>query len=81
MSEKLMKELLAELKKNSRLWTLDDLCDYFQVSKRTLADMRKSPDFPSPIGITYIDSKNICRSTDRWEPETIRNYAKRKRVA
>lgn len=56
------------------LWTATDIQRYLQVSRRTFYRMREShPDFPRPLA--------LGRRTLRWDPETIRAWARAKKEA
>ena len=70
----------AELKKEERLWDLNDLSDYFNASKQVVSRYRKRPDFPESRSFVYEkDGRTLC--TQRWVPKEIKAWALRQRVA
>lgn len=73
--EKLLSEILIVLKSGNRsnkLWTIDDLVDYFQTSRSTVSRKIVSrPDFPVAI--------RIDGGVPRWKPNEVENWAERQR--
>lgn len=76
MEQELLLHILNELKRltnPSRLWRIEDVVDYFQMSRSTVTrKIITEPDFPKPISINDTQP--------RWQPEEVKNWANRKRT-
>jgi len=73
--ENLLSEILTVLKSGQRknkLWSIDDLVDYFQTSRSTVSRKIVSrPDFPVAI--------RIDGGVPRWKPSEVESWAERQR--
>ena len=70
----------AELAKEMRMWSAQDVCQYMNISMSTLHRMRKQPDFPKEVTYPY-DDNGTDRTCIRWVPEEIKRYKVNKRIA
>jgi phage pi2 protein 07 len=75
-TEELLKDILDELKssnKNSRLWDIQDIADYFKLSKNSASNrLLCKPAFPKAIKIEGVGK--------RWKPSEVKAYAERNRI-
>lgn len=73
--ETILFEMLTELKKLNninRLWSIDDVADYFAMGRTTARNkIINNPSFPKPI--------TIQNTLPRWEPEEVKAWAKTQR--
>ena len=77
MSDEILSQILDELRKtnrNTRLWSVQDIADYFGLSKASAyARIVCKPGFPKPIKLEGV--------SQRWKPAEVQAWADRKRAA
>ncbi len=75
-TEELLKDILQELKgtnKNSRLWDIQDIADYFKLAKNSVSNrLLCKPAFPKAIKIEGVGK--------RWKPSEVKAYAERHKI-
>ncbi|MDP1614659.1 MAG: hypothetical protein Q8L68_02570 [Methylococcales bacterium] len=73
--ENLLSEILITLKsgqRRNRLWSIEDLVDYFQTSRSTVSrKIISRPDFPVAI--------RIDGGVPRWKPGEVERWAEKQR--
>jgi predicted DNA-binding transcriptional regulator AlpA len=74
-AESLLEQIQELLKSNESLWTTAEIAEYLALSKSTVDNriiVRKG--FPKPL---YFSAQRV----QRWEPASVRKWAKQQRAA